>query len=128
MNMIFIGKERKIMKTIIKNDFESFDLGDDQISKYYPNAISVQKIADITKIDVERTHLILRKFIACGFVKLSDPRAYFTVWEVRSTEKGYLEFYDGYKKYIKDLLVASAASAPFVSLLLYFFSQPIPNA
>jgi len=116
--MLLIGKDRKIMNILVEHDFGS--LANQEKSGFIPTGMEVSTIAKKAKLTEEDVYLRIKKLVAYGLLAWTDKRPHWTVHSAGVTNSGFVEYKDGYKKYIKDLLIALAASAPFVSLLIYF--------
>jgi len=116
--MVFLGNEKRVMKILVEHDFES--LANQEKSDFIAAGMQVDKIAKETKLTEKETYLIIKKLVASGMLGWTDVSTHWTVHSAMVTNSGYVEYKRGYKKYIKDLLIALAASAPFVSLLIYF--------
>ena len=116
--MILYGKNKKIMKILVEHDFES--LANQEKSDFIASGMEVSTIAKKAKLTDKGTYLRIKKLVAYRMLAWTDKRAHWTVHSAGVTNSGFVEYKDGYKKYIKDLLIALAASGPFVSLLIYF--------
>lgn len=118
--MIFLFDKRKIMGVLIKQYLDGFRKGDDGKSKYPKIVMRVETVSKKSNIDIDKTFLIIRELVLRGYVKWYDTNSYYTVWTCGVTPQGYFEFKEGWKRYFKELLIALGASAPFVTILVYF--------
>lgn len=116
--MLLFGKERKMMKMLIKHDFKN-SFNEDNI-ELKSAGMDIKTIAQNMKLSKKKTLEIIKKLIAYKMLMWTNRESYWTVYQIVVTDHGFVEFQDGWKKYVKDGLIALAASAPFVSLLIYF--------
>jgi len=119
--MLSLSNKRKIMKILIDQNLEGFRKGDEK-SKYPQNTIRVETIAKKSNIDIDTTFLIIRELWLSEYISIHDRGDQHTLWKCMITPKGYFEFKNGWKRYIKELLLLLAASTPFISLLIYFIN------
>jgi len=116
--MLFWGKEKKVMKTLVEHDFES--LANQEKSDFIAAGMEVKDLAQKTGLSEEEAYLIIKRLVAYNMLGWTDKRSHWTVHSAAVTNSGFVEYKRGYRKYIKDLLIALAASAPFISILIYF--------
>lgn len=114
------------MKILVKHSFKSFRIEVDEkskmIGKFTPHSMSIGQLSKKLGIDTEKTHFLIRKLNAYGFINWTNTRTYFTQHQFSLTNYGYIEFQDGWKRYVKELLLASAASGPFVTIVVFLYS------
>jgi len=82
-------------------------------------------VAKKANLDDEETYLIIKKLVAYKMLAWVDKNGYWTVHHAAVTNSGFVDYKDGWKKYVKEILIALAASAPFVSLLIYFHQTSV---
>jgi len=116
--VLLIGKDKKIMKILVEHDFES--LANQKKSGFTPPGMEVKTIAKEANLTEEEAYLRIKKLVAYRMLAWTDKMAHWTVHSAGVTNSGFVEYKKGYKKYVKDVLIALAASGTIVSLLIYF--------